>query len=129
MMKGILKVFAVAAALAVLGITLMLTGFATGGPSAARQALNYTNLTQRHYHGWVPGWLERALGWSDDAERWAETFGNDMDRWAEDFEDDVDRWADDFENEMDAWSEDVEHWAEGVGFRYRFGWGPGICLF
>ncbi|HIZ31592.1 MAG TPA: hypothetical protein H9813_10250 [Candidatus Fournierella merdipullorum] len=128
-MKGILKVFAVAAALAVLGITLMLMGFATGGPSAARQALNYTNLTQRHYHGWVPGWLERALGWSDEAECWAETFGNDMDRWAEDFEDDVDRWADDFENEMDAWSEDVEHWAEGVGFRYRFGWGPGICLF
>ena len=65
-MKGILKVFAVAAALAVLGITLMLMGFATGGPSAARQALNYTNLTQRHYHGWVPGWLERALGWSDE---------------------------------------------------------------
>ena len=52
-----------------------------------------------------------------------------MDCWAEDFEDYVDRWADDFENEMDAWSEDVEHWAEGVGFRCRFGWGPGICLF
>ena len=64
-MKGILKVFAVAAALAVLGLTLMLAGFATGGPAAARQALNYTSLTQRHSHGWVPGWLERALGWAD----------------------------------------------------------------
>lgn len=129
MMKGILKVFAVAAALAVLGVTLMLAGFAIGGPSAARQALNYTTLSQRHYHGWVPGWLERALSWSDSADDWAEKFGNDVDRWADGFEDDMDRWADDFENEMDGWSEDVERWADGVGFRYRFGWVPGVCVF
>ena len=72
-MKGILKVFAVAVAVAVLGLTLMLMGYATGGPDAARQAMNYTNLSQRHYHGWVPGWLERALGWADGVEDWADS--------------------------------------------------------
>lgn len=128
-MKGILKVFAVAAALAVLGIALMLAGFATGGPSAARQAMNYTNLTQRHYHGWVPDWLERALGWSDDVEDWAETFGNDADRWAENFEDGMDDWAEDFEDGVDDWAEDIEHWADGVASHHRFGWGPGACIF
>ena len=38
-MKGIVKVFAVAAALAVLGLALMLAGFAIGGPTAARRAM------------------------------------------------------------------------------------------
>jgi len=121
-MKGILKVFAVAVAVAVLGLTLMLLGYATGGPDAARQAMNYTNLSQRHYHGWVPGWLERALGWADDAEHWAEDFEDDMDDWANDFEDDMNDWADGFED-------DVDRWADGVAARHRFGWGPGICLF
>ena len=121
-MKGILKVFAVAVAVAVLGLTLMLLGYATGGPDAARQAMNYTNLSQRHYHGWVPGWLERALGWADDAELWAEDFEDDMDDWANDFEDDMNDWADGFED-------DVDRWADGVAARHRFGWGPGICLF
>lgn len=128
-MKGILKVFAVAAALAVLGLTLMLMGYATGGPDAARQAMNYTNLSQRHYHGWVPGWLERALGWADDAEHWAEDFEDDMDDWANDFEDDMNDWADDFEDDVDRWADGVENWADGVAARHRFSWGPGICLF
>lgn len=114
-MKGILKVFAVAAALAVLGLTLMLAGFATGGPAAARQALNYTSLTQRHYHGWVPGWLERALGWADDADRWADDFEDGMDRWADDFEDDIDRWADGVED----WADSLHAGQSGVC------WGPG----
>lgn len=56
-MKGILKVFAVAVAVAVLGLTLMLMGYATGGPSAAQQALNYTNLSQRITTAGCPaGW-------------------------------------------------------------------------
>ena len=128
-MKGILKVFAVAAAVAVLGLTLMLMGYATGGPDAARQAMNYTNLSQRHYHGWVPGWLERALGWADDAEHWAEDFEDDMDDWANDFEDDMNDWADNFEDDVDRWADGVENWADGVAARHRFGWGPGVCLF
>lgn len=128
-MKGILKVFAVAVAVAVLGLTLMLMGYATGGPDAARQAMNYTNLSQRHYHGWVPGWLERALGWADDAEHWAEDFEDDMDAWANDFEDDMNDWADDFEDDVDRWADGVENWAGGVAARHCFGWGPGICLF
>ncbi|MEE0756142.1 hypothetical protein [Allofournierella sp.] len=114
-MKGILKVFAVAVAVAVLGLTLMLMGYATGGPDAARQAMNYTNLSQRHYHGWVPGWLERALGWADDADRWADDFEDDMNDWADDFEDDVDRWAD-----------GVEDWADGLhAGQSGVCWGPG----
>lgn len=128
-MKGILKVFALAAALAVLGISLMLAGFALGGPTAARQALNYTSLSQRHYRGWVPGWLERALGWADEADRWVETFEDDVDDWVDDFGNDVDRWADDFEDDVDAWAEDVEDWADGVGAHHRFGWSTGGCIF
>ena len=125
-MKGILKVFAVAAALAVLGLTLMLAGFATGGPAAARQALNYTSLTQRHCHGWVPGWLERALGWADDADRWADDFEDGMDRWADDFEDGMDDWADGFEDDMDRWADGVEDWADSLhAGQSGVCWGPG----
>ena len=125
-MKGILKVFALAAALAVFGLFLMLAGFVSGGPSAARQALNYTNLTQRHYPGYVPGWLERALGWADD-------FEDDVDRWADDFEDGMDDWAEDFEDSMDDWAEDVENWANGYQGGHHTGqgmaWGPGVCSY
>ena len=121
-MKGIGKVFAVAGALAVFGLLLMLAGFVFGGPSAARQAMDYTSLTQRHYHGYVPGWLERALGWDEDVEHWAENFEDDMDRWADDFEDGVENWA-----------EGVENWAGGYLAGHHAGqgtaWGPGACIY
>ena len=132
-MKGIGKVFAVAAALAVVGLVLMLAGFVFGGPSAARQAMNYTNLTQRHYQGYVPGWLERALGWEDDIENWADDFEDGMDRWADGFEDGMNDWADDFEDDMEDRAEDVEDWANGYQGGHHAGqgmaWGPGVCIY
>ena len=46
-MKNFAKVFAAAAAVGILGLGLMLTGFVTGGPWAARQALRYTSIGGR----------------------------------------------------------------------------------
>ena len=117
-MKGILKVFAVACALAVFGLTLMLAGFATGGASAVRQAMDYTNLTQRYYRGDLPFWLERALGWTDDLDH----FEDRVDNWADDFSDSMDRWADDFEDDMDHFADSVENWAEGYHHAGWRGW-------
>ena len=114
-MKGILKVFAAAGALAVFGIVLMLAGFATGGPSAVRRAMDYTSLGTRHYQGDLPDWLERALGWMDG-----------IDDRMDSFEDGMENWADSFENDMDDWADDVENWAEGY---HHAGWGPGGCLY
>ena len=133
-MKGIVKVFAVAAALAVLGLALMLAGFAIGGPTAARRAMDYTSLGQRHYQGDLPYWLERALGWvdgidddmdhfEDHMDNWADGFGGGMYQWADNFEDGVEHWADNFEDDVEHWADGVENWAEGY---HHAGWHGGI---